>query len=315
MRSIIHQMYPQANAELTRSALKEVRSHMDADGELNLSQFQDAVALMMEFFARKAESGDKTAIPVLHHRDKTVLTDFLSSIQSSRSLVGGRRPSSTSVAGRLSFQRGSADGKDLKSRQISPVAIAVPRTSKSDLSDEPADPDLPYDASKASVVHLKTSGGGIKLGHVSATNLPDELADLYQHTPGDSGGTQPRETRVLTSTVLARLASSGFAVAGMTNVEAPAGEMVYLLMRQAERVTPQQHPSRAIASSHPQQISGSSTTTKPMDPQVDISAVKTLVTQLVTECVDSTIDEGSCATRTLSSGRRRKPRRAHSNDP
>jgi hypothetical protein len=237
-------MYPQANAELVRNAMKETRSHMDAEGELDLSQFQDAVALMMEFFARKVASGDGTANPMLHQglvADASTPNDFLSDV---KHVV--RRPSLSAgrvVVGHLSLRKSAAEKE---ASGISPDAIAVPRMCAANAAvDTPANAAREphsaaarelYDAAAASVVHLKTSGCGMMLGHVSATNLPDELADLYKHTPSADVDSQPHQKHVLASTVVARLVSRGFAVAGMMNAETAAGkrggEVIYLLVRQ-----------------------------------------------------------------------------------
>jgi len=245
LRATIHQMYPNADAPLIREAMKETRSHMDAEGELDLSQFQDAIALTMEFFARKAAAGDSTAVPV-NCTLKSALdmsTEFLG--------MNKRRFGS----GRLSFRKSSSENSNLNSpRKVSPAAVSVPSfpvAATADVLAQLPTPE-PYDPAAPSVVHLKTSGYGILLGHVSATNLPNQLSDLYKYAlgAGDDG-----KQNMLASTVVARLVSRGFNVAAMTNEPAPegkpAGEVIYLLVRQPSKAAPDAQPSKAAPDPQP----------------------------------------------------------------
>ena len=48
LRDIITAMYPLASVSLTRAAMAKARTYTDADGELDVASFQDAIAVVME---------------------------------------------------------------------------------------------------------------------------------------------------------------------------------------------------------------------------------------------------------------------------
>jgi len=66
LRGMVSALYPSAPANLLRTAMGKARDYRDADGELDLASFEDAIAEIMEFMAIRAKEGDKTAKPLSH---------------------------------------------------------------------------------------------------------------------------------------------------------------------------------------------------------------------------------------------------------
>ena len=76
MRLIMSQMYPMAPADLVRPALMSVRPFADAEGQIDLPSFQDAMATLMEFMLQKVKEGNQSAAPVTvkvrHHHHSCI---------------------------------------------------------------------------------------------------------------------------------------------------------------------------------------------------------------------------------------------------
>jgi hypothetical protein len=64
LRSMLQQMYPKASATLIRHSMMDARKFSDAEGELDVASFQDAITTIMEFMAKTVQEGDASAEPL-----------------------------------------------------------------------------------------------------------------------------------------------------------------------------------------------------------------------------------------------------------
>ena len=70
LRQIIQAIYPASTAQLMRAVMVKSREYMDAEGELDVASFQDAIAVVMEYMMKKANEGEKGARPISNERSR-----------------------------------------------------------------------------------------------------------------------------------------------------------------------------------------------------------------------------------------------------
>jgi len=208
--------------------MASLRQYADADGELDLASFQDAVAILMEFMQTRFDQGDNTARPVSGKAGQTYVQQILgempfigkrgsttrSQSPSTRQLQSPRR-----MFSRVKIHR-SSNGLPVISlkavEKSNTVELSLPETVRDSISVSTprAHVNEPFEETKPSVLLVRTHGGGIKMGTVSGDNVPEiDVSD----------------PNLLVSTVIAKLCSRGWNVQAMASEQPP--ELVFTLFR------------------------------------------------------------------------------------
>jgi len=220
MRQIVTQMYPMAPADLVRPALMSVRPFADAESQIDLPSFQDAMATLMQFMLQKLQEGNRSAAPVLYVDQPRILRRRRPS-----NPIGVGKSDATAIKTSVSD---SGDDQAENVRGLSSLATAVDSlpvgktaavASSDDEQPEPYDPSLP------SLCILSTRDGGAQLRHVSGMNLPAHLAVGY--------------TKGLASKAVARLLADGFTLKSTSTGSTPS-ELTFTFVRDVTLGQPSQ---------------------------------------------------------------------------
>ena len=236
LRGMVVHMYPEAPAALIRNALIPLRQYADADGDLDVSGFQDAVAVLMEFMAKEEASGNEAARPLVTRASQGLIGRTIGLFVDTESLeqtIGlgersdnkkkSRRTSilakvrnfgkTTSVEGESSGGEGGSLRRQMSRRKS---AASLPKMA-GNFADIDADNATPCDPMQASICIIRTTGSGQKMGDVTGANLPADVG-LDDHT-------------MPALQVVANLVTEGFTVASTTPDANNPAEMVLTLVR------------------------------------------------------------------------------------
>lgn len=207
---MVVQMFPLADSKAIRQALMDVREYADANGELDVAAFQDVVAVIMEFFAKRFEAGDMTAAL----DDYSGVSDAFST-----KIVRGTRALASKHLAKKPMVVDPASGRH-------PTPIGTPRLSAELAASRGpvTDPNASFDATASSMVLITTSNGRKNVASISGSNLPEALRQEEVRLSNDA----TKKTTV--ATCIARLLSDGFKIATTTPDTRP-GELVFVLVR------------------------------------------------------------------------------------
>jgi hypothetical protein len=209
-----------APADLVRPALMSVRPFADAESQIDLPSFQDAMATLIQFMLQKLQEGNRSAAPVLYVDQPRILRRRRPS-----NPIGVGKSDATAIKTSVSD---SGDDQAENVRGLSSLATAmdslpVGKTAAVASSDD--EQPEPYDPSLPSLCILSTRDGGAQLRHVSGMNLPAHLAVGY--------------TKGLASKVVARLLADGFTLKSTSTGSTPS-ELTFTFMRDVTLGQPSQ---------------------------------------------------------------------------
>jgi len=82
LRGVLSKLYPSASPALVRDAMFQMRPYADAEGELDLPSFQDAIAVLMDYMAAKYADGQReAALPKTPRAGNLGLSEIIGAVQ------------------------------------------------------------------------------------------------------------------------------------------------------------------------------------------------------------------------------------------